>query len=186
MTALRFTPASDIMTAGNDAAYRISADHAATSDGIAILAVCGHVLGSGRHQNWQPAVSVEFRDLVITTSTVGGLMCWVYFYPDTAPDAVGPPFVIGGEPGRLHAPLGKKIRSQPEDAQHATAELLYGLACDFLTDHRVAHHRYLEAVRVRDELLDRRSRISIDYEQADAAVDARYRILQVAREGNRS
>lgn len=126
------------MTAGNDAAYRIStSEHAAASDGIAILAICGHVLGSGRHQNWQPAVAVEFRDLVLTANTVGQLDVLGCTSTRHGPDAVGPPFVIGAEPGRLHAPLGKKIRSQPEDVQHAITELLYGVAGDFLTDHRV-------------------------------------------------
>ncbi|KZM75580.1 hypothetical protein AWN90_19600 [Nocardia terpenica] len=169
------------MTPGNGAAYRISSSDEPPAKGIAVLAVCGHVVGTGRRQDWQPAVSVEFRDLVIAGNTVGGLVCWVYFYPDSVTDGVGPHFTVGGESGRLHAPLGKKIRSQPEDAQRAAADLLYSLATDFLTDHRVAHYRYIEAVRVRDELLDRRSRISLDYEHADAAVDARYRMLLATR-----
>ncbi|WP_280382914.1 hypothetical protein [Nocardia wallacei] len=181
MTAPRFALSPDILTAGNDAAYRVSSSDDPQAEGIAVLAVCGHVLGTGRRRDWQPAVSVEFRDLVVAGNTVGSLVCWVYFYPDSAVDGVGPHFVIGGESGRLHAPLGKKIRSQPEDAQRATADLLYALATDFLTDHRVAHYRYIEAVRVRDELLDRRSRIGVDYDRADAAVDSRYRVLQATR-----
>lgn len=181
MTAPRFAVAPDVVTPANDAAYRISSSDDPRAEGIAVLAVCGHVLGTGRRQDWQPAVSVEFRGLVIAENTVGSLVCWVYFYPDSVGDGVGPHFVVGGESGRLHAPLGKKIRSQPEDAQRATADLLYSLAVDFLTDNRVAHYRYIEAVRVRDELLDRRSRINVDYEHADAAVDAGYRVLQATR-----
>ncbi|KAA8880377.1 hypothetical protein F3087_41640 [Nocardia colli] len=150
MPTFKLVPRPQANATNHGAAYDISPTEEAPIHGHVFVDVTDHLLYVDSRLEPRPAVVFRFFGLTVADHDVGNPSCTVEFIPDWAGPTTHVGLVILGEQGHLNVRLGPRVNVFPPVVTAQLCDLMIAITRDFLTDLRVAKHRYDAAEQYRN------------------------------------
>ncbi|WP_280394614.1 hypothetical protein [Nocardia brasiliensis] len=176
MSTFQFIGRTHANPTNHGAAYDISPTDDAPIRGHVFVDVNDHLIDVDGRPEPRPAVVFRFFGLTVAGHHLGNPSCTVKFLPDWTGLSTQVPLVSLGEPGHLRVVLGQRVNSFPSPVAELLCGLLTTVTREFLTDLRVAKHRY-------DIAEQRRQSAALAHDQAQINEQLTYRLFQAARAG---